>query len=85
MAEANQGHLQNTGIITLLPNANNTVVLDDRAGTDTFISFMPRTAEAAIEVSAGIMYVSSQGKKTFTITHSNNSNTGRTFVYTLLG
>lgn len=85
MAEANQGHLQNTGIITLLPNANNTVVLDDRAGTDTFISFMPRTAEAAIEVSAGIMYVSSQGKKTFTITHSNNGNTGRTFVYTLLG
>lgn len=85
MAEANQGHLQNTGIITLLPNANNTAVVDDRAGPSTFIGFMPRTSSASIEQGNGTMYVSLQGKQTFTITHANKPDTDRTFIYTLLG
>lgn len=85
MAEANQGHLQNTGFVTLAANANNTVVIDDRCGITTFIEFMPRTASAATEKGSGVMYVSSQGKQTFTITHSNTPETDRTFIYTLLG
>lgn len=85
MNEANQGHLQNTGIITLNANQNTTVVIDERAGLDTYVGFMPRTVNAAAEMGNGSMWVSTQAKQSFTITHANNAQTDRTFIYTLLG
>lgn len=85
MREANQGHLQNTGIITLNAGQTSTVVTDDRVGSNSFIEFMPRTANAAAERRNGTMFVSSQSKQTFTISHANNAQTDRTFVYTILG
>lgn len=85
MTEANQGHLQNTGVITLQANTATTVVSDMRAGVGSFIGFTPRTANATIEMANGTMYVSARGKQTFTITHANNAQTDRTFVYAILG
>jgi hypothetical protein len=81
--EANQGHLQNTGFVTLTANATSTTVVDARAGVNSFIGFMPRTANAA---SAGpTLYVATQGKQTFTITHANSASVDKTFTYTILG
>lgn len=85
MAEANKGHLQNTGVITLAANQNTTTVIDDRAGPTSMIEFMPRNAEAAAELGNGTMFVASQDNGSFIITHSNNSSTSRTFVYSILG
>lgn len=83
LLEANQGHLNNTGIVTLTANAATTVVTDKRAGGFSYIGFMPTTSNAA--VAKQTMYVSSQAKQTFTITHTNNAQADRTFTYTILG
>lgn len=85
MREAHQGKLANTGTVTLTANVASTTVTDARAGATTFIGFMPQTANAAAEVGAGTMYVATQGKQTFTITHANNAQADRTFRYCLLG
>lgn len=85
MREVHQGKLANTGTVTLTANAASTAITDARAGASTFISFMPQTANAAAEVGAGTMYIATQGKQTFTITHANNAQADRTFRYCLLG
>jgi hypothetical protein len=83
--EANQGHIQNTGSVTLTDNVASTTVSDARAGANSFIGFMPTTANAAAELGGGTLYVATQGKQTFTITHANNAQTDRTFRYCILG
>jgi hypothetical protein len=84
MVEANQGRINNTGIVTLDANAASTVVNDDRVGKDSYIGLMPRTANAAVEQGNGTLYVVC-GKKTFTIAHANNGQTDRVFTYSILG
>ncbi len=83
--EANQGNLNNTGTITLTANAASTTVTERRAGEFSYIGFMPTTANAAAELGNGTLYVSAQGKQTFTITHANNAQANRTFTYCILG
>jgi hypothetical protein len=85
MLAANQGHIQNTGIITLEANATTTVVLDERVGPNSYIDFMPRTSNGAAELAAGTMYVSSQSNGQFVITHAFSVQTDRTFVFSILG
>lgn len=81
--EVNQGHIQNTGNVTLASGTVNTVVTDYRAGANSFIGFMPTTSAAAATM--GSMYVSARGKQTFTVTHANNGSADRVFVYCILG
>jgi hypothetical protein len=83
--EANQGNLNNTAVVTLTANAGSTTVTERRAGEFSFIGFMPTTANAAAELGNGTLYVSAQGKQTFTITHANNAQADRTFTYCILG
>lgn len=85
MAEINKGHMSNVGILTLQAGQSSTVVVDDRTGPNSFISFMPRTANAAAEIRNGTLYVTAQAKQTFTVAHSNNAQTDRTYIYTILG
>lgn len=84
MQEVHQGHLANTGIVTLAANAASTVVSDDRVGEYSFIGLMARTANAAAELASGNVYVTA-GKKTFTVAHTNNAQTDRTFTYNISG
>jgi len=77
------GKTNNTGSVTLTINVGSTVVTDQRAGAESTITFMPTTANAAAELAT--MYVSSQGKQTFTITHANNALNDRAFRYTITG
>lgn len=85
MREAHQGHLGNTGQVTLGTSVATTSVTDFRVGPNAFIGFMPTTANAAAELGNGTMYVSTRGNETFTITHANSITADRTFVYSILG
>ncbi|MCK5013217.1 MAG: hypothetical protein KAS66_05315 [Candidatus Omnitrophica bacterium] len=79
------GKSNNTGEVTLTENVATTVVVDLRVGAESVIMFVPTTLNAAAEQAAGGMYVSSRGKQTFTITHANNAQTDRDFVYAVIG
>jgi len=73
------------GDVTLTASSATTVVSDFRAGEDSVILFTPTSANAAAEVGGGTMYISSRSQNTFTITHANNAQTDRTFIYTITG
>lgn len=78
-----QGKTNNTGTVTLTANQATTTLNDMKIGINSVISFMPTTANAAAELVT--LYVSSRGYKTATITHANNAQIDRTFIYTVTG
>lgn len=79
------GNSNNIGTVTLTASAASTTVLNSRVGGSSFIGFMPTTANAATELAAGTMYVSSRTKGEFVITHANNAQADRTFTYVHIG
>lgn len=89
--EIENGKITSTGTVTLTASAATTSVTDRRVGIDSYINFMPRTANAAAELAAGTMYVkttdviTTTDPPTFTINHANNAQTDRTFTYVILG
>lgn len=85
LREVHQGHIGNVGNLTLSINSATTPVKDFRAGFNSFIGFTPLTANAAAELGAGTMYVSSRSAEGFTVTHANTATADRTFVYCILG
>jgi hypothetical protein len=82
---ARRGKLEATGTVTLIANAASTVVTDARASFQSFIGFMPTTANAATEVGNGTIYVSTRNNGSFTLAHANNAQTDRTFAYLVIG
>jgi hypothetical protein len=80
-----KGKINNTGTVTLTANQATTTLTDIRIGIDSHLSFMPTTANASAEIGAGTLYVSARGNQTATITHANNAQTDRTFIYTVTG
>lgn len=81
-----QGKLLSTGEVSLTANQATTTLNDDRIGTASFIGLTPLTDNARIETrDNGVPYVSARGKGTATLTHANNAQTDRTFVYVILG
>ena len=85
MREAHQGHLGNTGSVTVQTSTVATAVVDSRIGAFSFIGFMPTTANAAQELGNGTLYVSSRSAGGFTITHASTTTADRAFVYCILG
>lgn len=79
------GRTRNTGSVTLADSSATTVVNDPLFESQQVPLFTALTANAAAEVGAGGMYVSSRGNKTFTITHANNAQTDRDFEYIIVG
>tara|TARA_R110000787_G_scaffold44859_2_gene109711 strand:- start:2502 stop:2816 length:315 start_codon:yes stop_codon:yes gene_type:complete len=79
------GKTNNTGAFTVTPNAATTVISDLRIGAGSVINVSPITAAAATEWASGSMYISSVGKQTFTVTHTNSATTGRDFTYAAQG
>lgn len=79
------GNTNNTDTVTLTENASSTVVNNSRISSESYIEFMPTTANAASEKSGGAMYVSAQENGQFTIAHANNAQTDRTFRYVHVG
>lgn len=73
------------GTVTLTANQATSTLTDNRIGTDTVITFMPTTANAAAEIGAGTLYVSAVTSGSATLTHANNAQADRTFSYALQG
>lgn len=83
--QINLGNLNNTGTVTLTANVATTTVTNSRVSGNSFIAFMPTTANAATELAAGTMRVSTRNKGSFIITHANNAQTDRAFTYVHVG
>lgn len=83
----NQGKFNATGEITLTPNQTTTDLIDARLQPYSFVQFDPLTANAAMELNAGTMYVleADRGAGKFTVTHANNAQADRTFNYLIIG
>ena len=73
------------GTFTLTASATTTQVTDLRAGTDSVILYVPTTANASAEIGAGSIFISARADSSFTITHANNSQNDRTFIYAIIG
>lgn len=70
---------------TLKANSTITTVIDNRIGILSSILFSPITANAAAEMAAGTLYVSSQTEGSAVLTHADNAQTDRTFNLVVLG
>ncbi len=84
---ARQGKLECINEVTLTANAASTVLSDIRISTQSWIGWMPLTANAATELAAGTMYVleANVGTGSITITHANNAQTDRKFRLIVIG
>ena len=80
-----KGRGNQTSSFTLTDNATTTTVTDNLFAADMTPSWTPTTANAAAETGAGTMYVSARANGSFTITHANNAQTDRTFLYLRAG
>lgn len=80
-----RGETNNAGSATLAANVATTTVTDARVGANTKIVMMPTTANAAAEIGAGTIYVSSKADGSFVLTHANNAQADRAFDYILAG
>ncbi len=81
----NTGKINCTGTVTLTANAASTTVTDSRATAFSFIGLLPTTANAAAEYGAGTWRVATRQNGSFVITHANNAQTDRDFIYVILG
>lgn len=82
------GRSNAVGTVTLATGAATTVVAPTQSGMiapGSTVILTAMTAAAATEVASGNLYVSSVGKDTFTITHTNSATVGRTFAFAVLG
>lgn len=75
------------GEVTLTANAASTTVEDMTVLPESRFQFDPLTSNAALEKAAGTMFVTTANrlKHSFVITHANNSQTDRTFRWTVIG
>jgi alcohol dehydrogenase class IV len=74
-----------TGTFTLTASTTTTTVSDLRAGTNSVITYVPTTANASAEIGAGTIFISARNDESFVLTHANNSQSDRTFIYAIIG
>ena len=77
------GKLDVTGTITLATSAGSTVTSDNKFESQMVPLLIPTTANAAAALAS--TYVSARSKGSFTLTHANNVQADRTFLYVRLG
>lgn len=81
------GKTENVGEVTLTANAASSTISDIRISKQSVISFLPRTANAAAELANGTMYIlkANQTTGSAVVTHANNAQTDREFLYSVVG
>jgi len=79
------GRSNATGSVTLATGSATTTVTTSNCAAGSTPILTPATANAAIELGNGTIYVSAVANGSFTITHANSATTGRTFLYAILG
>lgn len=77
------GRSNRTGSFTIATGAATTTVTAPNCGASSVITFTPTTANAAAEVAAGTIRISSKAAGSFVVTHINSATTGRTFDYAI--
>lgn len=84
-----QGKLNATTTVTLAAGVTTTTVTDARITNNTFIDFMPQTANAAAALAGiyitGRMAASGVVKGSAVINHANNAQVDRTFTVLFIG
>lgn len=85
ISELASGRSNAYGIVTLTASAASTAVTDANFAAASVPLFTATTANAAAEIGAGTMYVSARANGSFTITHANNAQVDRTFLYIIHG
>lgn len=79
------GRSNAVGRVTLATGAASTVVTDNNCAAGSVPVLVPATANAAVEVGNGTMFISAVADGSFTITHANAATAARTFLYALIG
>jgi hypothetical protein len=79
------GRSNAVGRVTLATGAASTVVMDNNCAAGSVPVLVPTTANAAVEVGNGTMFISAVTDGSFTITHANAATASRTFLYALIG
>ncbi len=77
------GKADMAGSVTLTANSATTTVTDNKFESNMVPVFVPTTANAAGALSG--MYLSARANGEFTLTHANNSQTDKTFLYLRAG
>jgi hypothetical protein len=85
LRELAQGRSNATGTVTLAPNAGSTTVTAVTCATGATVMLTPTTADAAAEIKNGTLWISAVGNQSFTITHANNAQADRTFLWAAYG
>lgn len=80
-----QGRSNAVGTFTLTTSATSTVVTATTCGAGSTPLYSPTTAHASAEIGNGTIYVSTVENGSFTVTHANNSQADRTFLFVCLG
>ena len=83
--EAREGKLNCVADITWSNAATTTVITDARIGPDSFIDFIPLTANAATIFGDGAWYISARDKGTVTVTHTSAAQSDHDFVMLIIG
>lgn len=79
----NNGRSSNMGTFTLTANAASTVVTDNLFESNQVVIWSPTTANAAGALAT--TYVSARAKGSFTLTHTNDAQVDKTFLYVRVG
>ena len=79
------GRSNATGSVTLTASAASTTVTNANCASGSTPHLTATTANAAAEFKNGTIYVGTVSNGSFVITHANNSQTDRTFLYAVLG
>lgn len=86
--QALKGKINSVGSVTLAHDATSTTVENALVSKSSFIDLSPQTAHAAAELGNGTAFIAPgdiTAGVSFKITHANNAQTDRDFVYVILG
>ena len=79
-----EGRSNAVGSFTLKPSASSTTVTAPNCGAGSTVLAFAKSANAA-EIGNGTMYIGTVSNGSFVVTHANNAQADRTFLYVALG
>jgi hypothetical protein len=80
-----EGRSNAVGSFTLAAGAASTVVTAPTCGAGASVLVFARTANAAAELGNGTMFIGTVANGSFTVSHANNAQADRIFMYAALG
>jgi hypothetical protein len=80
-----EGRSNAVGTFTLSASAGSTTITAKTCGIGSTVLCFPATTNAAAEWKNGTMYIGTVSAGSFVVTHANNAQTDRTFMYVAIG